>query len=281
MKKKILVDSGCCLMGIENIADGITFERVPLKILMGEKEFVDDEALDVAQMIDEMYAYPGKTSSACPSPEEYAEHFRDADECYVVTITGALSGSYNAAMVAKHMVEEECSDKKIYVLDSKSAGPEITLIARKLHELAATDLPFEEICAKIDAYANHTKLVAVLYSIENLVKNGRVPKIVGMAANLLNLHLLINASPEGEIAPIAKSRNKKKGAGLLLAEMEDKGYCGGRVQITHCQNPAGVELIKDTISAKYENVVFETMETRGLCSYYAERGGLMVGYEVN
>ena len=280
MKKKILVDSGCCLMGMENIADGIAFERVPLKILMGEKEFVDDETLDVAQMIDEMYAYPGKTSSACPSPEEYAEHFRDADECYVVTITGTLSGSYNAAMVAKHMVEEEYPDKNIYVLDSESAGPEITLIAQKIHELLASGLPFEEVCAKIDDYADHTKLVAVLYSIENLVKNGRVPKIVGMAANLLSLHLLISASPEGEIAPIAKSRNKKKGAALLLAEMEDKGYCGGKVQITHCQNPAGVELIKDTISAKYKNVVFETMETRGLCSYYAERGGLMVGYEV-
>ena len=172
--------------------------------------------------MEELYAYPGKTSSACPSPEEYAAHFRDAEECYVVTITGTLSGSYNAAMAAKHMVEEECGEKKIYVLDSKSAGPEITLLVQKIHDLVASGLPFAEVCRQVDAYAeNHTGLVAVLYSIENLVKNGRVPKIIGMAANLLNLHLIINASPKGEIAPIAKSRNRKKGAGILLAEMEE------------------------------------------------------------
>ena len=113
MKKKILVDSSCCMMSIENLADGIEFAKAPLKIMVGDKEFVDDENLDVAQMIDEMYAYPGKTSTACPSPEEYAAHFREVDECYVVTIISTLSGSYNAAEVAKQMVLEEYPDKKI------------------------------------------------------------------------------------------------------------------------------------------------------------------------
>ena len=113
------------------------------------------------------------------------------------------------------------------------------------------------------------------------MKNGRVPKIVGMAASLLNLHLIVNVSEDGQIVPIAKSRNRKKGAGLILAEMEEKGFKGGKVIISHCQNPEGVELVKNTISAKYKDVVFESMETRGLCSYYAERGGLMIGYEVN
>ena len=49
--KKILVDSGCDLMCIETMAEGIVYDRVPLKILMGDKEFVDDETLDVAQMV--------------------------------------------------------------------------------------------------------------------------------------------------------------------------------------------------------------------------------------
>lgn len=282
MKKKILVDSSCCMMSIENLAEGISFAKAPLKIRVGEKEFVDDENLDVAKFIDEMYAYSGATSSACPSPEEYAAHFREADECYVVTIISTLSGSYNAAMVAKQMVLEEFPDKKIYVLDSWSAGMQLTLMVQKIHELVASGLPFEEVCRQSDDYAkNHTKMVAVLYSIENLVKNGRVPKIVGMAASFLNLHLIVNISEEGQIVPVAKSRNKKKGAAIVLQEMEEKGYKGGKVIISHCQNPEGVELLKETISAKYDNVVFESMETRGLCSYYAERGGLMMGYEIN
>lgn len=279
--KKILVDSGCDLMCIETMAEGIMYDRVPLKILMGDKEFVDDETLDVAQMVEEMYTYHGKTSSACPSPEEWAAHFRDAEESYVITITGALSGSHNSAMVAKHMVEEEDPSKKIYVLDSLSAGGEMTLLAQKLHELLQADVPFEEVCRQMDAYSrDHTRLVFVLYSIENLVKNGRVSKIAGMAAGLLNLSIVAKATEKGEIGPIGKARGKKKGARLVLEEMEQQGYQGGKVILSHCQNPDGVEMIKETISEKYENVVFESMETRGLCSYYAERNGLMIGYEV-
>lgn len=279
--KKILVDSGCDLMSIETIAEGIVYDRVPLKILVGEKEFVDDESLNVAQMLEEMYAYQGKTSSACPSPEEWAAHFRDAEESYVITITGALSGSHNSAMVAKYMVEEEDPSKKIYVLDSLSAGGEMTLLVHKLHELLKAGTPFEEVCRQMDAYSrDHTRLVFILYSIENLVKNGRVSKIAGMAAGLLNLSVVAKATETGEIGPIGKARGKKKGAKLVLEEMEQQGYCGGKVILSHCQNPDGVEMIKETISEKFENAVFEFMETRGLCSYYAEKNGLMIGYEV-
>lgn len=279
--KKILVDSGCDLMSIETIAEGIVYDRVPLKILVGDKEFVDDESLNVAQMLEEMYAYQGKTSSACPSPEEWAAHFRDAEESYVITITGALSGSHNSAMVAKHMVEEEDPSKKIYVLDSLSAGGEMTLLVQKLHELLKAGTPFEEVCRQMDAYSrDHTRLVFILYSIENLVKNGRVSKIAGMAAGLLNLSVVAKATETGEIGPIGKARGKKKGAKLVLEEMEQQGYCGGKVILSHCQNPDGVEMIKETISEKFENAVFEFMETRGLCSYYAEKNGLMIGYEV-
>lgn len=280
--KKILVDSGCDLMNIENLAEGIAYDRVPLKILMGDKEFVDDETLDVAQMVEEMYAYSGKTSSACPSPEEWATHFREADECYVITITGTLSGSHNSAMVAKYMVEEEAPTKKIYVLDSLSAGMEMTLLVKKLQELLEAGSPFEEVCRQMDVYSrNNTRLVFILYSIDNLVKNGRVSKIAGMAAGLLHLSIVAKATENGEIGLIGKARGKKKGAKLVLEEMEQQGYRGGKVMIAHCQNPDGVEMIRETISEKYKDVVFESMETRGLCSYYAERNGLMIGYEVN
>lgn len=157
----------------------------------------------------------------------------------------------------------------------------MTLLAQKLHELLQADVPFEEVCRQMDAYSrDHTRLVFVLYSIENLVKNGRVSKIAGMAAGLLNLSIVAKATEKGEIGPIGKARGKKKGARLVLEEMEQQGYQGGKVILSHCQNPDGVEMIKETISEKYENVVFESMETRGLCSYYAERNGLMIGYEV-
>lgn len=282
MKKTILVDSACDLKNIENIADGISYHRIPLKILVGDKEFVDDEALNAVQMMEEVYAYPGKTSSACPGPEDWAQYFREADESYVITITSNLSGSYNSAMVAKEMVLEEYPDKKIYILDSLSAGAEMVLQARKMYELVAQGTPFEEVCKIMDDYAvNHTRIVFMLYSIENLVKNGRVSRIAGMAAGLLNLHMIGRATEEGTIASFGKARNKKKGAAIALEEMEREGYRGGKVVIGNCGNPVGSDMMKEAIMDKYGDVEFEFLELGGLCSYYAERNGLMIGYEVN
>lgn len=279
--KKILVDSACDLKEIENIAEGISYHRIPLKILVGDEEFVDDENLDALKMMDAVYAYPGKTSSACPGPEDWAQHFREADESYVVTITSNLSGSYNSAMVAKQMVLEEDPTKKIYILDSLSAGGEMVLHTRKLYELVAQGTPFEEVCKIMDDYAvNHTRIVFMLYRIDNLVKNGRVSKIAGMAAGLLNLHMIGRATEVGTIESFGKARNKKKGAAIALEEMEREGYCGGKVAIGHCGNPDGVEMMREMISAKYGNIEFESIDMGGLCSYYAEKSGLMIGYEV-
>ena len=127
---KIVTDSACDLQSISQFAPGIAFSRVPLKILVGEKEFVDEPQLDVEQMMAEMYAFHGPSSSACPSPEDWARAFRDADEVYAITISGNISGSYSSAVAARQMVLEENPEKKIFLLNSFSAGAEMTLLVR-------------------------------------------------------------------------------------------------------------------------------------------------------
>ena len=80
--------------------EGVDFASVPLKILAGDREFVDDENADVQELVAFLREYKGKASTSCPGVGEYLEAFGDADEVYCVTITSNLSGSYNAAEVA-------------------------------------------------------------------------------------------------------------------------------------------------------------------------------------
>ena len=65
MKYGITVDSGCDLIAInEWTQDTVSFTRVPLKLEIGEKEFIDDETLNVQEFMREMSDFPGKTGSA-------------------------------------------------------------------------------------------------------------------------------------------------------------------------------------------------------------------------
>lgn len=82
-KKRIVADSSVNLFQ-DDFAD---FMPVPLKILAGEREYVDDKALDVAKMLAELGEYKGRSGTACPSVGDWLQAFGDAEEVYGVSLT--------------------------------------------------------------------------------------------------------------------------------------------------------------------------------------------------
>ena len=104
MSWMIVSDSSCDIRKLDNPAPGVQFALVPFKIRVGTREFVDLPTLNVAQMLQVQTDYNGASSTACPSPEEWAEYFLLADNVLALTISHNLSGSYNAALSAREMV---------------------------------------------------------------------------------------------------------------------------------------------------------------------------------
>ncbi len=92
---------------------------------------------------------------------------------------------------------EDYPEKKIQVFDTLSAGPEMELILQQILREIQVGGSFEEICARITDYRKRTKLAFVLYSMDNLVKNGRVSKIAGFAASLLGIAVVGRAGKKG------------------------------------------------------------------------------------
>lgn len=280
MKYAIIVDSSCDLM-IDDHYDNDTFmARVPLRLRVGEKEYVDDFDLDIVSFMKEMSECSEATGSAAPSPEEWYNAYKNADEIFAVTITSGLSGTYSSAMVGKDMLLEEYPDKKIHIIDSKSAGPGTTIIVRKLQEYIKAQMPFDEIVENITKYCETVKTYFILESMDNLIKNGRVSAIAGKLAGILGIRILGQASNEGTIELLRKLRGKELIYKKTVEDMLANGYNGGKVIISHCFNDEKVTLVSDMIKEKFPNAVIETMLTSGLCSYYAEKKGLIIAFEV-
>lgn len=276
---KIIADSSCDLTSLAHLSAGIPYGRAPLRILVGDNEYVDEPGLDTRAMMDAVYAFKGKTGSACPSPEEYAEHCREVDESYIVTISSNLSGSYNSAVLARDLVLAESPEKKIHIFDSLSAGPELSLIVEEIARLASSGLPFEMVCSEVERYQKRTALLFQLNSLENLTKNGRVSKMAGMTAKLLGIHMIGIASEVGTVQPLHKCRGTEKTYGLVLQEMRERGFAGGRVILGHAFQEKGAEMMKNMILAEFPSSRITVMPLSGLCCYYAEEGGLLIGFE--
>ena len=274
-KIKIVADSSCDLLTLKQTE----FACVPMKVITADREFTDDASLDTAEMIEFLDGYKGKSNSSCPNTDDWLNAFGDADDVFCVTITGALSGSYNSACVAKNKYETENKGKRVFVLDTLSAGPEITLIVEKLAEYAEGDLTYESICERITAYAKSTGLSFMLKSLKTFANNGRVSPIVAKLAGVAGIYIVGKASAEGTLEPMHKCRGEKRSLEAIVADLKAEGFKGGRISIGHSQNEQAASRLKKMILSVFENASIEIHKLRGLCSFYAEKGGLLVGFE--
>ena len=259
--------------------EGADFVSVPLTISTDGKDYIDNEKLNVGEMTRELSEYKGKSCTACPSIEKWLNAFEGADVIYVGTMTSTLSGTYNSALVAKEMYEQEHPEVKIHVFDTLSAGPELRLLMEKLVELDKTGKTFEEVVALGEAYLKETRLFFALKSLHNLVQNGRVSKVVAAAAGAFGISVFGTASEEGTLDPSAKCRGEKKVIAAFLDEIHRTGFQKGKIRISHVENIALAEKLKELLEEQYPESDIFLYEARGLCSYYAERGGILVGIE--
>ncbi len=274
-KIKIVSDSSSDLLAL----DSIEFASSPMKIITVQREFVDDDKLDVDEMANFFNGYKERSKTSCPNPADWLDAFGDADDVICVTITSALSGSYNSACTAKELYEAENQGKRVFVLDTLSAGPEITLTVRKLEELVKCGVPFEEICDRIKEYVRHTGLVFILKSLKNFAANGRVSPLVAKLVGFAGICVVGKASEEGTLEPTHKCRGENKALETLVNDLKELGLRNGKVSIGHCQNETAANTLKKMIESKFEKVQIEIHKLRGLCSFYAEKGGLLVGFE--
>lgn len=272
---KIVADSSADVLSIEQIA----YASAPLVIRTTQKEYIDNADLDIAGMVQDLLSNTDRTTTACPGVGDWIEAFGDAKYVFCVTITSGLSGSYNSAMVAKQNYEEQYPDRKVFVIDSLSAGPEIKLIIEKLQEFILAGKSYEEICTQIMEYKEHTGLIFSLASVRNLANNGRVSHLVASAVGILGIRILGRASAQGTLEQLYKSRGEKRALPTLLNMLKDHNFNGGKLRIGHVLNESVANQFKEMVLAAYPTTQVEIYPLRGLCSFYAENGGVLVGFE--
>lgn len=257
---------------------GINYKNVPLKIISESKEYVDAPDLDVAGMVADMYRSKERFRTSCPNAFEWQEAFRGENEIFAITITSKLSGSYSAAMTAAENYKTENPDAQVWVIDSFSTGPEMELVMEKIRECDENGLSFNETKEIVTEYMNRTNLLFSLESLNNLAKNGRVNPAVAKIAGVLGIRI-VGMAYEGNLKSLHKCRGAKKTVETLKEEMINMGFKGGKVRISHCLNEEGALELKEKILVTYPETDIKIIPCTALCSFYAEKGGILVGFE--
>ncbi len=274
MNRKIVADSSSDLHNLRSI----DFAVAPMIIHTTKKAYLDDDHLNVEEMVEDLLKNKEKTSSACPGIGDWLYAFGDAEEVFVLTITSKLSGSYNSACLARDEYEEQHPGRRVHVFDTLSTGPEMQLLAEKIAELTEAGADFDTVCKEIDAYSKHTNLLFMLESLKNLANNGRVSHAVAKITGILGIRL-VGKALDGVLEPLDKCRGAKKAIATMVERMKEQGFKGGKVRIAHCLNPDGAKELFELIKAEFPGFSIDICATGGLCSYYAEKGGILMGFE--
>ena len=274
MKFMIVADSSANIL---SMGDPF-YTTVPMKVV-ADKEYVDAPGLDLAGMVEGLQNHKGKSGSSCPNVGEWLEAFGDAEYVFGLTITKHLSGSYNAAQQAAETYMEEHPGRKAFIIDSLSTGPEMMMIVDKIRQLEAEGCDYETTKAKVLEYANCNHTLFCLESMMNLARNGRVPMAVAKIAGMLGIRVVGDVE-HGEITPVHKPRGAKKATQTLLQMMKERGFQDGNIlRIAHCFGEEAAYALRDAVLAEFPNTRFTLEPTTALCSFYAEAGGLIIGFE--
>ena len=276
MRYKIIGDS--CLDLTKEMRKDPCYSTIPLTLMVGERHFVDDETFDQKEFIKVVNEYPECPKSACPSPEMFKEAYCCEEEnVFVITLSAALSGSYNSAVLAKSLYEEEYGKKNILVLDSKSASSGQLNIAMYIRELCDQGLEFDEICERAAAYRDRMNTYFVLESLDTLKKNGRLTGLQAFFATKLNIKPVMGAD-NGTIIKLDQARGIQKALQRMaeIAVKEAGTTKDKRLVIAHCNAPERAQFMKEKLCSMAEFKEVVITDTCGVSTVYANDGGVIL-----
>lgn len=277
MEYKIVADSSCDLN--DELESKMDVSLVPFRIDIDDSSFIDDEDIDLKKLVSTMKASPNPIKSSCPSPGDFKERYVDADSVFVVTISKELSGTYNSAILAKDMMQEEMNEKFIHVFNSRSASVGETLTALKIQECVDAKMTNEQLVEEVEKYIYNMKTYFISEDLSNLIKNGRISKTQGLIANVLNIKPIMKATDDGNIEAVEKVRGSRKAFKRLAEIISESGvkFEDRILAISHANAlEKALELKADLAGLNFKEVII--VETKGLSTVYVNDGGIIVSY---
>ena len=253
--------------------------KVPLTIQVGPETVVDDENFRQKELLQKMRAWPDAPKTACPSPAAYMKQFLDDGDNYIVTLSGRLSGSYNAAVQAKTIYQDEGGKGNVHVFNSRSASSGQVQVALLIRELADSGLPFGQVVEQVETFIDRMKTLFVLETLDNLRKNGRLTKVQSLVTGSLRIKLLMAATVEGEIMKLGQGFTMRQALNKMISHAAGMAsHVGRRLVISHCNCQERAEEVMALARKHCRFGEILITATAGISTVYANDGGIVIAF---
>lgn len=224
---------------------------IPLHLFIEGKEYLDGVDITKTGFYEEMEKANELPKTSQPTPHNFYEIFTEelfkGRKVFYIGISSKLSGTIQSANLAKQMLTEE-EQKNIYIVDSLNASAAILLVLFKANNLLSSGTSIENTIKELEVYRTKVRLYALLDTLENLKKGGRVSFAQAAIGGLLNIKPLITVV-DGLVESVDKFRGRKKGLNSMsdMVNNLDKELDYSKVFVAHSY--INEEQLKEDIQA--------------------------------
>lgn len=223
---------------------------VPMRLAFGDESYVEGIDITVEEFYDKLTKSRDLPTTSQTSPSQYVEVYQNLMKQYPgapiisIHISSGMSGTYQSAVLAKSMLEEETGeDLDITVIDSLCAtygfGLQVVLAARMAKQGAAAS----EIRDEVERVGRSRRLYFLVDVLDYLQKGGRIRKSAAIVGSLLNIKPILSVDQEGVIYPVDKIRGHKKAVSKVIELFKNDFGDLKDVNVAVCDavNPEGAE----------------------------------------
>ncbi|SET79758.1 EDD domain protein, DegV family [Oceanobacillus limi] len=281
MEMQLMTDGGADIPA--RLANTLDIVVVPLYLHFSDEQYKTGVTIDLPtfyKKIEEMHELP---RSSAPSPNDFYEAYKKIDAnkpIIMLSLSRGLSSTYENAVTGKDMLLEEEPDRKIAVINAKSASCGLALLLHEAGQKMKEGYSFDELSDHLHKRTEQTTTLFVLKTLENLVLGGRLDKVKGTLAKTLNIKLLMKASDEGTIEVAEKVRGDKKSIRRFIEQIGEytKNVEDKVIMMTHCNAEERAKKVLHDITSKYPFKDAYLTETGPLISTYGGEGALVISF---
>lgn len=275
---KIITDSSCDLPIDKANEKNITI--VPLTVIIDGVEYQDQYTLNAKEFYEKLPQCASLPTTSQPSPEAFYKHIEEAklnnDEVIIIVLSSKLSGTYQSAMIAKEMSEYN----RVYIIDSLQTTIGLQFLVNEAFNLRQQGLNAREIVEQIEKLKNKVKMIAVVDTLDYLVKGGRLSKTSAIAGTLLKIKPIITLN-NGVLEVMGKSRGLTKATSTIASIIEKNGGMDLNypVYIGYTGNTEGNEKFEEIIKMQHTFNHCQTYIVGSCIGTHAGPGAKVIAYK--
>lgn len=200
--------------------ENLNITCIPLTVSFGSDDYQENVNLDKTRFYELLAASQEFPKTAQASPQILMDLFEAAeaagDEAIYITLSSALSGTYQSAMAVRNMVDGE----NCYVFDGKNGTGGQRMVVERAVQLRDAGLSAKRIIAELESFRDKIVLFACINTLENLYKGGRISQTAYAIGSLAQIKPIIQVDVEGRVTVPAKAMGMRKGMDLLCKRLE-------------------------------------------------------------